>query len=367
MLETSSSSATGTLASANEPSVKNQSGWFEPEPTKLPTIQGLRAIAALAVGWCHLAYGIPEFSGTFLAATGAPGYLGVYVFFVISGFIVPHAMLRAGYQLRNFFSFMAKRMVRVEPPYLFSIVLSVALWYASSRSSLYQGRAISITWQDLALHIGYLVPFFRHHKWISGVYWSLAVEFQYYIALSLMFPLLASRRQPVRIAACLAFACMCALNRRHHMLPEVAPVFVIGIVTMLYMAGIVKVKELIVMTTALSCLTVMSLWPSALVTALATMACILAAPRLPKFLLLIGDISYSFYLLHDMIGTRVIHLGLRFFRPEWYWVLSVVAMLVSLAVSFVVYRLLERPAKVWAGKLKYSRPAPVAMAAAANG
>ena len=57
-------------------------------------------------------------AASYLAPIGAYGWLGVDVFFVISGFIVPYAMLRAGYTLSAWPTFILKRLIRVEPPYL---------------------------------------------------------------------------------------------------------------------------------------------------------------------------------------------------------------------------------------------------------
>lgn len=53
-------------------------------------VDALRAVAALWVCLYHFTGGV---------GIGAFGYLGVTVFFVISGFIVPYSMLQGGYAL----------------------------------------------------------------------------------------------------------------------------------------------------------------------------------------------------------------------------------------------------------------------------
>lgn len=66
---------------------------------KVIAVQWLRAVAALSVVWFHglciLHYqGVSSFQGS-LYALGSMGAVGVDVFFVISGFIVTLAGLRA--------------------------------------------------------------------------------------------------------------------------------------------------------------------------------------------------------------------------------------------------------------------------------
>lgn len=327
---------------------------FGHEKTKLPIIQALRGLAALAVAWGHLTYGLPEFEKTALGASGRQGYLGVYIFFVISGFIVPYAMFHGGYKLGNFWQFLKKRIVRVEPPYLLSIAISLGIWWASGFSSLYQGGAPQVTWTQLALHVGYMIPF-TDYPWISGVYWSLAVEFQYYLVLSLMLPLFISRRASVRIPACLLFAAICLVWRPHHSLPELAPVFMVGIAAMLYMVGVSSRKELALVAGLCAAMAYKSLWFEAVAVTVATLLCILFIKSAPAVLLFVGDISYSLYLLHDMVGRRVVHIGAHFVPTRLAFVLPFLAMAAAIVLAWAMFRLVELPAKRIAGRLKYQK------------
>src|SRR3569623_2220815 len=91
---------------------------------RLYTIDALRGLAALAVVWYHITYGEPTFlgPGAVRASGHYAGVAGVYAFFVISGFIIPWALSRADYARAGFLRFVAKRMARLDPPYLASIV-----------------------------------------------------------------------------------------------------------------------------------------------------------------------------------------------------------------------------------------------------
>ena len=101
---------------------------------RVETVHSLRGLAALAVAFFHFSNGNPNFYvPPVLRAIGANGWLGVEVFFVISGFILPYSLWRAGYQLSpsNFGRFVWKRVVRLDPPYFGTIALVLLLAYLS--------------------------------------------------------------------------------------------------------------------------------------------------------------------------------------------------------------------------------------------
>ena len=84
---------------------------------RIETLDCLRGIAAFAVLWFHLTNGNLGFLPPgVLKSSGAFGWLGVEVFFVISGFILPYALQRAGYHSADFFQFVWKRILRLDPP-----------------------------------------------------------------------------------------------------------------------------------------------------------------------------------------------------------------------------------------------------------
>src|ERR1039458_5348625 len=122
--------------------------------------------------------------------------IGVYIFFAISGFIMPYALYRSNYGLRNFGRFVLKRMVRLDPPYLLAIVFCLLISYLASLHPLSKVPFV-FNGQNLALHLLYLCPFFGQ-DWVTGgggVFWTLGIEFQYYLLLALIFPLLNHSRR----------------------------------------------------------------------------------------------------------------------------------------------------------------------------
>ena len=60
--------------------------------------------------------------------SGTLGYLGVSAFFVISGFVIPLSMDKRGYVFpRDAADFAVRRLVRLEPAYLVSVTVAIAV------------------------------------------------------------------------------------------------------------------------------------------------------------------------------------------------------------------------------------------------
>ncbi|MGH9899783.1 MAG: acyltransferase family protein, partial [Pyrinomonadaceae bacterium] len=99
----------GTAAAAS----RSQTGYVE-------IISLLRGLSCLAVALFHLTQADPTLFDARVVFVGAFGWYGATtIFFVISGYIIPYSLSRSGYQLRDFGTFVLKRIIRIDPPYLF--------------------------------------------------------------------------------------------------------------------------------------------------------------------------------------------------------------------------------------------------------
>jgi peptidoglycan/LPS O-acetylase OafA/YrhL len=271
------------------------------------------------------------------------------VFFVISGFIIPFSLAsrRDGYSAMQFPRFFARRVVRLEPPYIVSVLLAILLWNLSALAPGFNGHQPSNdVWQFLA-HVGYLVPLTKY-GWIQPVYWTLAYEFIFYIAVGLLFPwVLGANRDGAWYASALALAMLVYFK----MLPVFPLLFVVGIAV--YRAAgrdgsRVKVEFAVVFTA--SVLLIARTNPDVAVAGAIAGLVILAwrdrvlPARLSNFLLGLGAISYSLYLTHVVIGGRVVNLGMRFVHTSLGEVLlSALALLASLVFAWIFWRFVETP------------------------
>ena len=143
----------------------------------IPAIDGLRAIAVIAVMLYHL--GVSWIPG---------GFLGVDLFFVISGYVITRLLLdsiqqRGGLDLRDFY---LARIRRLLPPLIFMIVTTsifVGLWAPDTTKKFLRDTPFSLTgvmnWWLVFNQQDYFAasgrPSLLQHTW------SLAVEAQFYL------------------------------------------------------------------------------------------------------------------------------------------------------------------------------------------
>src|SRR5712691_9817109 len=92
--------------------------------TRLAWLDVLRGVAALAVVFDHLGYDVLQHTRAVIYQWVDPGTYGVYVFFIISGFIVPASLERKG-SVRTFW---VSRLFRLYPLYLLTVAAAVALY-----------------------------------------------------------------------------------------------------------------------------------------------------------------------------------------------------------------------------------------------
>lgn len=321
---------------------------------KLASIHVLRGLASLWVCWFHLSRGSHDFpSWEPLRATGINGWLGVDIFFVISGFIIPYVLYRARYGLNQFGTFVLKRLIRLEPPYLVSIVAILVLNFTSTLSPLFRGPPFHIDLTQLALHVGYLIPL-SGLKWLNDVYWTLAIEFQYYLLLGLLYPLLL-KSKIVDTLVVLILGSAAFLVETDKLVFHWFFLFFFGFVTFQFHVGLSgKLMSSVLAALAVwGCVNTLG-WHAA-VAGLFAAGFILFWRYSNPALLFLGSISFSLYLIHVPTGGRVVNLGSRFFTSELGQVFVVIMVLiVSLVSAWLLYRLVEKPAQQWAARIRYA-------------
>jgi len=323
----------------------------------LSSLDLLRGLAAVAVCYFHFTHGNPDFlsPGNFLYISGRYGFLGVDVFFVISGFVIPYAMFRGNYHVRDFGRFLTKRVVRIEPPYLVSIALVLLLNWLSTLSPAYRGAGFLINWPGLALHLGYLNAFFNY-PWVNDVYWTLAIEFQYYILIALLFPLLLHQVKHYSTGVLLIFAILGFIIPDHAFIFNYSLLFIVGILLFQFHVGYISKKHFGSFLLIVLILIFIKFDKRYLVAALLPYFFITYFEfhdRISKFL---GNISYSLYLVHIPVGGRIINLTETFVSNELVRSIFVfVALAVSIFAAWIFFRLIEKPFMNISKKISYKK------------
>jgi peptidoglycan/LPS O-acetylase OafA/YrhL len=326
------------------------------------SVEVLRGIAAFAVMWFHLVIDPSLALGDgWLKASGAYGYLGVHLFFVISGFVIPYSLSVRGYRITtDGLGFLGRRVVRIEPAYLVSVLVMVALQVASA---LTPGSGAAMPEAGLAasvaLHVAYLAPWFDA-PWLSPVYWTLAIEFQYYIVMLFLAPLLLSKRRAAVSVVLLATAVLPLLIGDQHLLFRYLPLFGLGFVRFLAFRHVLTRIELASWAVLLFGLYWFDFSREQAIAAAVAFGFLFLPLRRPlPVLSFLGSISYSLYLIHFPVGSRVIHLVMRL-PPSTAVQLAAVALagIASVAAAYAYWRLIERPSALFSKSIGSRRDHP---------
>jgi peptidoglycan/LPS O-acetylase OafA/YrhL len=324
---------------------------IEQPPKRFRVIDAARGLAALAVAWYHLTHSmglIPK--GTFLYESGTFGWVGVDAFFVISGFIIPYSLEKNRYRLSDYRRFLVKRIARLDPPYLASLLvyLGLAAYYAYATHTAFPFSA-----KRVLLHLGYLNVFFGY-GWIDNVYWTLAIEVQYYVLVGLAFPLLADLRRFTfaMVPTCLILSLLLPSTGFFF---RYSAVFLLGLANFHYKRGSISRPGFLLSVLFFGVCAVFRLgWMAGITSVLMSLA-IAFLRKAPNLLVRFGSMSYSFYLFHGSVGYTALSFLLRR-APEIPFVLSVfIALAASVAVSSVAYRLIEVPSVHLASRIRFKR------------
>lgn len=322
------------------------------------SIDLLRGLAALAVCFYHFtktaANGeiyLPD--GNFLKMIGSYGDLGVTSFFVISGFVIPWSMYNNGYTWKNFGGFLAKRSIRIELPYLASILLILAVDFLFTLGPSYTGPGFSVDGFNLLLHIGYLVPFF-HQEWLNPIFWTLAIEFQYYILMAVLFPLLVHPGRVVRYLLLLVLFVLGILVMDWKWVFHYLLLFLPGILVFLVRTRQIGKAEFFTGLLIVFLSVLFKLGLPSLVAVIIPVVFIYFPVHIRAVFW--GNISYSLYLVHGLAGGHLIYLSRHFIQSEIHRSAFVfVAVLFSIGVAWIFYRLVEKPSIRLSHRIKYRR------------
>jgi len=145
-------------------------------PDYIPSLDGLRGIAALLVIEAHIGLIFPS-TALHLMTMGDEA---VGLFFALSGFLMAHLYGSRPVTKENVLDFLVSRFARIYPVYLAAVVLVAML---SSMQDLNFVQPI-IGGTDFVRHVFLLGS--------SGVFWSIPPEIQFYLLFPLLWLCLAS-------------------------------------------------------------------------------------------------------------------------------------------------------------------------------
>lgn len=333
-------------------------------PQRLELLDYLRFIAAAAVLLFHyFAKGIEAGRIVGIEQTSSVGwakygYLGVHLFFLISGFVI----LRSA-QGRSARSFAVHRAVRLYPAFWVAVIATAAV------TALWGGGAgLSVSPSQVVVNLT-MAPGVFNVTLVDGVYWTLLLELYFYLAIFVLLLLGQARRLGAWIPwwVFVQFAVLMVTPQWTSViyLGNSFVLFSLGaLISEIFGRGVTLTRSLALVlgiymacewgTRSVDSEAVKGLDYSSPVLVTVTLACVtvlmMAASkrvgrlRLPKSQQ-IGALTYPLYLLHAHIGFIALSRGVEF-MPVWLdYVVVIVGVLV---LSYLVHVVVEqRPRLLW--------------------
>jgi peptidoglycan/LPS O-acetylase OafA/YrhL len=345
---------------------------------RLHYVDGLRGLAALAVALFHLlclTERLPRALPAPIEWVLSRGYLGVNVFFVLSGFVMMHSLREARVSLPFLGRFVVRRSLRLDPPYWATIaIVAVAIVWHPER----WGMRLSA--QSVLSHLFYLQGVLGQRSFLD-VFWTLCLEVQLYVVFVLVCWGCQSYAQaspthvdrgPVRLRAMLLLTAgaSAALALGQGDLPWSSTLlpwwymFALGALA----CGARGAREdgetraaffLLLLAIAVRAAALSAIGPAvAVATALfldgAGRYAAVGAALGGRVLRYLGKISYSFYLLHAFVGGVVMKYGLRTAEPtalrELLWL--IVGLAASVLAGHLLWWSVERPSMAMSRRVR---------------
>ena len=231
----------------------------------------------------------------------------------------------------------------------------IALNFASSLSPSFRGAPFHFDWPNILGHIAYL-NIFTGNPWLNDVYWSLAIEFQYYIFIALTFSFIMSDKIYLRVLFIVFFTALSFVPVPYgRFLFSYPGYFIAGILLFQFVCNRIGRTEFFILMGLTLGLLLYQNGTFLTLLVVATLLVIFFVKQVPAFFKWLGLISYSLYLTHVPIGGRVINfmetrtgsLGAR----EW---TVFAALAISIIAATVFYKLFEQKFKSLSAAIKYS-------------
>jgi len=336
---------------------------------RVAAIDGLRGIAALLVVFYHLHAAISRSSSDWLYTpldwVARNGFLGVDIFFVISGYVIALSVSKGSPTPAYFGRFILRRSIRLDPPYWSAIVLELALLHATL--TLFPDIKVALpSTPQLLSHLVYAQELLGYGS-IVPVFWTLCYEIQFYaffVGLVVLGALLPARtRAPVLVGAFWTGLFILSLWTRYWR-PEGLPnglaidrwfQFFIGVLTYRAVTDAGRMPALVGAWAALGASVALAGAPAVQLLAILVSVTLVVAARGKRVsaalsiapLRFLGAISYSLYLYHSSVGWRYVSLVQRLVPGPWHPPLAVLVYVVgivgSVGFAAALWRVIEQP------------------------
>lgn len=375
------------LAAAPAAQAQGQRAFFTP-------LEAFRGIAALSVAWFHSA-----FQNLDKPLLIKPGNIYVDFFFVLSGFVLMHAYMKRIERGMGFYEFAALRLARLWPLHFF--MLMVWVMYNGVQVFAYEAYGFGDGGKDHNTLLTFFYNVFLIHS--LGVVdhltwnypsWSISVEYYSYLVFFVLIVLfMKARYTACAVTAGLAFAALFAISHvrgspsilaSHDfgIVRCIAGIFSGAAVYGLYLRYPVRLGTAALTAAELAAVAAAVYFIAQSVDdkwmQFGAMICFMVliyvfsngTGLLSRILSLapfrfLGTVSYSVYMVHAIIlgiggfaakkllglARTEIEDGRFGLNTEYALAINLTLLAVTVAVSYVTYRMVERPGQTWMKRL----------------
>ncbi|QUS40566.1 acyltransferase [Tardiphaga alba] len=256
-------------------------------------LAGLDALRGVAIALVIAAHFMPPQLPYAVEASVMVANAGVILFFILSGYLMDRN-LAANDAIGQY---AIRRAFRILPVYWLSIAL-----IAATSSAWTIGQAVT--------NATFIAPLFGAER-MSGVYWTLYIEVAFYAAAPVLRWM---GEKAIRIAPFL---------------------FAIAVLAFWSIRGLIVIAPMYLIFCLLGML-IGSLHRGGQFRWLDAFIALRARP-----LEVIGHVSYSWYLLHTIVGYPILRAA--YAATDQWWIASSIGIAVSFLVSLIVHRYFEKP------------------------
>lgn len=332
--------------------------------SRVQVLDLLRLVAVVGVIFYHYGFrGPPSQGGTqvalpWMASFSQYGFLGVPIFFIISGFVIAYSA-----EGRTAAGFAIARFSRIYPTFLFCMTLTFVALLALGPPNF------TTSFAQWCANLFIAAPMFRQ-PYMDGAYWSLVVEVVFYGWVALLMALKIFPRRidlVILIWLGLTFANELTIDApifERILLADDSGFFAVGLMIYEFYRGRRDLKLYTIFALSAGTAVFQSVhrathidspagvsFDSGIIAAicLVSIAVIFLATRLPRLplpadlVIAAGGITYPLYLLHQQLGYVILN-AMQPASVIWA-VIAIIAGVVLL--SWIVWRFVERPAQRW--------------------
>lgn len=317
----------------------------------------LRVIAALTIALYHfLLHKTPDYALFPQFKPDQPAFRimadAVLIFFAVSAIVLPAHLLNNNYQLAAFPKFLGKRLLRIYLPFLAAVCAILLVDFAFH---LKNHEPFHLDGKQLISNLTFSCEF-TGIPWYNSVFWTLAIELQFYVFIGLVFPLIRKYGFTAVTAFFILGECATYFWEDTRLLYYYTPYFTIGFLLYLWLQ-----KELSLIHTIISIGMVgIAIFginePITLWTIIVIPAIVIGIRKLPVWCSFGGKYSYSFYLIHGLIGGHILYFTRHWNNaPAIILLKIVVALIASAIVAWIFYRFIEQPSLKWGRSIRYNK------------